>query len=88
MNKSSFTTTATAHQHTCAVPGCEKTIPRRLLMCRTHWFMVPRKLQTAVGNAYRPGQENDLNLSPAYLSAMYAAIQAVDPNYVPPRGYE
>lgn len=46
-------------------------------MCGRHWRMVPKPLQTAVWNTYRPGQETDKNPTTTYLDAADAAIEAV-----------
>ena len=32
----------------CSAACCPEMIPRRLLMCRRHWFMVPQELQDRV----------------------------------------
>ncbi len=52
-------------------------IPKKMLMCGLHWRQVPRNIQRLVWATYRPGQEEDLQLSPAYVDAMRAAVQAV-----------
>jgi hypothetical protein len=63
--------------HHCHVPHCEVPIPPRLLMCLTHWRLVPKPLQRAVLSTYRPGQEREKNPSEPYLHAARAAIEAV-----------
>jgi hypothetical protein len=52
-------------------------VPPRLLMCLTHWRLVPRSKQIAVYKAYRPGQEVTKDPSEEYLAAAKAAIAAV-----------
>ena len=63
--------------HACHVPGCGIPIPPKLLMCRRHWAMVPKGLQLAVWEHYRPGQELDKRPAHAYLRAAREAIHAV-----------
>ena len=65
--------------HTCHLPGCERVVPRRMLLCGAHWLLVPRPLQRAVWLAYRPGQEDGRAVvTPTYLAAARAAIAAVE----------
>lgn len=66
-----------AATHACAARGCGTQVPRRLLMCRTHWSKVPADIRASIWLAYRPGQEHDARPSEAYLSAVTEAIQAV-----------
>ena len=63
--------------HTCHAHRCDRTVPPRLLMCRAHWFKVPRRLQAEVWARYRTGQESDKRPSLAYLLAARAAVLAV-----------
>jgi len=39
--------------------------------------MVPQKIQNDIWNSYRPGQEENLNLSAEYEKAYHAAVDAV-----------
>ena len=48
-----------------------------MLMCRQHWFMVPKPLRQQVWGLYRKGQEVDKSPSAEYLTAAKAAIAAV-----------
>lgn len=59
--------------HVCPAVGCVSLIPHRLLMCRTHWAMVPRDLARRVYAEYaaQPG-------SPQHREACDAATAAVD----------
>lgn len=63
--------------HTCHALGCRVAVPPRMLMCLTHWRMVPQALQRQVWATYRRGQEQDKQPSSAYLAAVKAAIAAV-----------
>ena len=43
--------------HHCHYPPCKKVVPRKLFMCRSHWFRLPPPLRSAVWREYNPGQE-------------------------------
>lgn len=64
-------------KHLCHAAGCPREVPPHLLMCGTHWRMVPYPLQRDVWRHYRSGQEADKQPSDAYLTAARAAIDAV-----------
>lgn len=59
--------------HLCHAIGCYAPIPPKLLMCMHHWRLVPRDLQDAVWEYYRPGQEITKDPSPEYLLAAFRA---------------
>lgn len=63
--------------HRCHAIGCAIAVDPGLLMCRRHWFMVPKKLRKEVWHHYRKGQEVDKRPSAEYLAAAKAAIAAV-----------
>lgn len=65
--------------HTCHAEGCPAPCRPEHLMCRKHWSMVPQPLQTAVYNAYAPGQCDDGGPAPSavWLDAARHAIAAV-----------
>jgi hypothetical protein len=63
----------TTMAHTCHAFGCETPVAPKLLMCRRHWFMVPKAAQKAVWDTYRPGQERTKDPSPEYLLAAFRA---------------
>ena len=52
-------------------------MPPEMLMCRKHWFMVPKTLRDAVWRTYRRGQCDDWNPSVEYCDAAQAAVRAV-----------
>lgn len=56
-------------QHKCAAVDCEEQIPSQLLMCRPHWFAVPKPIRDEIWRAYR----NEGVLSEAYIEAVTAA---------------
>jgi hypothetical protein len=63
--------------HTCHAEGCDVRVPPRMLMCRAHWFMVPKTLRGRVWATYVHGQERRKDPTPEYLEAAQAAIDAV-----------
>lgn len=67
-----------AMSHKCAIDDCDKQTAIHLLMCRKHWYQVPRKKQQEVVRTYSPGQETRGRASAAYIAAAKAAIAAVE----------
>lgn len=66
--------------HCCHVPGCDVTVPPRLLMCRMHWRMVPADRQKAVWRHFNPRQCADGprdRPTEAWFNAADAAIESV-----------
>lgn len=57
-------------KHLCHWPGCTKQVPPAMWGCRNHWFTLPSSLRKDLWNAYRPGQEIDMNPSREYLEAV------------------
>ena len=53
--------------HQCHAEGCTTPVPPRMMCCRRHWSMVPRRLQRLLWSAYRPGQERDKRVTVEYL---------------------
>lgn len=43
----------------CDAPGCKVEIPRGRLMCRPHWFAVPRPLRLAISAAWKERRIRD-----------------------------
>lgn len=62
----------TCHAHDCAVP-----VRPEMLMCKKHWYMVPKHLRDDVYKHYRVGQCDDRDPSPAWHEAADLAIAAV-----------
>lgn len=54
--------------HTCHWPGCDRQVPPAMWGCKQHWFRLPRRLREKLWRAYRPGQEEDLNVSDEYFA--------------------
>ena len=61
-------------EHTCHATGCDKRVPPKMFMCRTHWYKLTQAHRDAIWFTYRPGQENTKDPSLAYLSAARDAI--------------
>lgn len=40
----------------CDAPGCTVEVKRGILMCRPHWFSLPKQLQRAISDTWRSGQ--------------------------------
>lgn len=58
----------------CPVDGCQNRHARTLLMCRSHWYAVPKPLRDDVLRAYR----TEGVVSDAYIAARAAAIHAAE----------
>jgi hypothetical protein len=43
---------------TCHALGCLAAIPDSMLMCRRHWYMVPKPLRDAIWQSYRSGDRD------------------------------
>lgn len=63
--------------HTCHAVDCGAKVPPEMLMCRLHWFMVPKPLRDRVWQTYRAGQCDDWNPSNGYCNAAQEAVIAV-----------
>jgi len=63
--------------HHCHATACKTEVPPEMLMCRKHWYMVPRELRMRVWATYRRGQCDDWKPSGAYCEAAKAAVIAV-----------
>lgn len=63
--------------HHCHATGCRQSVPPEMLMCRRHWFAVPKPLRDRVWATYRRGQCEDMNPSVEYLQAAKAAVVSV-----------
>lgn len=63
--------------HTCHAIACDKSVPPEMLMCRRHWFTVPKALRDRVWATYRDGQCDTFGPTNAYCAAAKAAVIAV-----------
>lgn len=71
--------------HHCHALRCEEEVAPHLLMCRRHWFMVPKLLRQEVWRLYRPGQERSKQPTAEYVDAARRAIAAVAAHEFGPR---
>jgi hypothetical protein len=60
----------------CPVPGCAEPVDPARLMCRRHWYLVPRPLRNRVWATWRSGLAA---ASPEHQEAVRAAITAAGP---------
>ncbi len=63
--------------HTCHVNQCTARVPPTMLMCLSHWRMVPQHLQADVQHSYQPGQCSSGRPSALWLKAARAALNHV-----------
>jgi hypothetical protein len=61
--------------HDCPATGCTRRVGRGQLLCRPHWFAVPKALRDAVWDAWRGGLGAG---SAAHRDAILAAVEAVN----------
>lgn len=67
----------TPHSHNCKATSCQKQIPLNLLMCMTHWRMVPAPLAREVNRTWQIRDRGEARTL-AYQAAVAAAIAAVE----------
>ena len=63
--------------HGCHATACRVAVQPEMLMCRRHWFTVPKAIRDRVWATYRSGQCDDMNPSAEYCEAAKAAVVAV-----------
>ena len=61
-------------KHTCHAHGCTVEVPPKMLMCRAHWFSLPKVLRDAIWAEYRVGQERDKEPSLRYMAVQRLAV--------------
>lgn len=61
--------------HECPATACTREIRIDMLMCRSHWYMVPPPLRNAVWAAWQEGAGAG---TAAHNAALRAAIKAVN----------
>jgi hypothetical protein len=61
--------------HECPAGRCTRRVGAHMLMCRPHWFMVPKPLRDDVWNAWAGGMGAG---SPEHRDAIMAAVEAVN----------
>lgn len=71
--------TPRVESHACSVAGCGTEIPRAMLMCHSHWRMVPAALRRRVLDAYDRWALGDAAAALQSLRAVQAeATRAVE----------
>lgn len=70
----------------CAILGCGRRIPTSQLMCREHWFMVPKPVRDRVNAAWWLTPDWRALENPEYMAARQEAIDAVVAKLRPSRG--
>src|SRR3546814_18329971 len=72
---------------TCAAPKCRTIVEAGKLMCKGHWFSVPKPLRDDVWRTWREaqknwrgktGQEEQLRRIRAYREAVRTAVDAIE----------
>lgn len=63
----------------CPVPGCRAQIDPTRLMCRSHWYLVPKQIRDRVWATWRSGQGA---FSTEHLETVRMAITACEPTAV------
>lgn len=66
---------AVGEAHRCPVAGCRARVPYHRLMCKLHWYQVPRPLRDAVWATWQSGAGAG---TAAHTAAIEAAVRAVD----------
>lgn len=61
--------------HSCHWPSCKTEVPPKLLMCRGHWYRLPKPLRDRIWETYRHGQEVTKTPSREYI-AVAVEVQA------------
>jgi hypothetical protein len=57
----------------CPIPGCHDQIDPTRLMCRSHWYLVPKQIRDRVWATWQSGQRA---FSPEHKEAVRKAIAA------------
>jgi hypothetical protein len=58
----------------CAVPQCGEAVDPSRLMCRRHWYVVPKAIRDQVWASWRSGQGA---FSPEHRAAVVLSVAAV-----------
>lgn len=66
-------------KHTCGAPGCEVVVSRGMLMCHTHWAMLPAPVRHQVNLTWRRFRD-DPTTGREYRAARAAAVAYFKPD--------
>lgn len=61
----------------CAAKLCEAEVKPSMLMCKRHWFMVPKRIRDRVWRAWRGLRSDRPHSQAEYDQAVLEAVQAV-----------
>jgi len=64
-------------KHLCHAEACRTPVPPARLMCRDHWYMVPKPDRDLVWALYKPGQEITKTPTMEYLAHVAYCIDVV-----------
>lgn len=56
--------------HQCHWPGCREQVPPAKWSCLNHWRRLPKRFRDQIWNAYRIGQETDMQPSREYVAVV------------------
>lgn len=61
--------------HVCHADGCDVRVPRKMFMCKRHWYALPKHLRDAIWREYNAGQERGVApVTREYISVAREAI--------------
>ena len=60
--------------HECPATGCTREVSIDMLMCRSHWYMVPPALRSAVWNAWDDGAGTGTTQHGAAIRAAFRSV--------------
>lgn len=63
--------------HKCPVTGCDRDLPRHLLMCPRHWREVPSNLQREVNRTWKNAESGAGGVQ-SYMDARQKAVDSVN----------
>jgi hypothetical protein len=64
-------------RHYCHAHGCNVVVPPSMMMCKSHWYALPKATRDAIWREYRRGQEVDKSPSIRYLAVQRLAVAQV-----------
>lgn len=67
--------------HECHWPGCDKQVPPAMWGCRTHWFMLPKRLRDRIWDTYQVGQEVTMTPSRDYIEVAREVQEWITANH-------
>lgn len=62
--------------HRCAADSCEKIVPSDRLMCKPHWFKVPKDLRDRIWAGYRDVTIRDYDVAVQLAIEYVARVEA------------